>query len=537
MCLTLNGIVPQTIDGEYSGDVWIKGRKAIETPVYELSQDVGLVFQDAESQFAALTTYDELSFAPENLNLPEDEVRRRVDDAIETANIAQIMGKNTFELSGGEKQRLALAAVLTLEPEILVFDEITANLDPVGTSMVFETLRKLRNRGDKTILIVEHKVDEVVELVDRVIVFDERSRVVASGPPREVFYEADQALMKRLGIWIPEVVELVLRLEQAGFSELAAKRVLTPQEAASVLHESENLSAVSDGLSEGPENTVSGEDPLAFDVENLSFSYLAQGQPALDDAHLTVPDGGFIAIVGPNGSGKTTLVKHLIGILTPPAGRVFMWDQDLSEMSTQEISRQVGFVFQNPEHQIVTESVYDELGYSLKKQRVAEDEIKRRVMEIAEVFRLEDRLNQNPYMLSGGEKRRMGVATMLIVGQEILILDEPTYGQDSQTAKHLMGMLQAQHARGRTIIMVTHDMKLVGEYARQVFVLWKGQTRFSGTPLELFEESDLLEQTSLIPPPMFRLSKLLQDSIPSFPVSATVDQLSRAILGERYEQI
>ena len=537
VCLCLNGIVPQTLEGEYSGNVWINGKKATATPVYDLSQDVGIVFQDPESQFATMTTYDELAFAPENLNLPVDEIIRRIDEAIERVGIAHLMEKNVNELSGGEKQRLALAAMLTLEPAILVFDDVTANLDPVGTKMIFDTLRELRAKGDKTILIVEHKVDELVDIVDRIIILDDRSRVVASGTPREVFYRTDPALMRRLGIWIPEVVDLALTLRESGFHDLATAESLTPTEASTVILGSGVLSTMSQEFPEGQLSSGNSSKPPAFKVNDLSFRYGKQDQLALRHASLKVLDGDFVAVVGPNGSGKTTLMKHLIGILIPPHGKAYMRDWDLSEIIYQELARRVGFVFQNPEHQMVTDKVADELAYSLKRLQLDEDEINRRVQEVAQLFRLEDVLKKNPYMLSGGEKRRLGVATMLIVGQEILILDEPTYGQDSQTAAHLMDLLQAQHAEGRTIIMVTHDMRLVAKYAREVHVLWNGETRFVGTPLELFEQSELLEQTALIPPPMFQLSKLLQHSTPHFPNVGTVKDLAALLQGERHEQV
>ena len=537
VCLCLNGIVPQTLEGEYSGNVWIKGKKATETPVSDLSQDVGIVFQDPESQFATMTTYDELAFGPENLNLPVDEIIRRVDEVIETVGIAHLMDKNVNELSGGEKQRLALAAMLTLEPAILVFDDVTANLDPVGTKMIFDTLRELRAKGDKTILIVEHKVDELVDIVDRIIILDNRSRVVASGTPREVFYKTDPDLMRNLGIWVPEVVDLALTLRESGFDDLATAESLTPKEASTVILGSDVLSTMSQELPEGHlSRGHSGKSP-AFNVNDLSFSYGKQEQLALNSASFKVLDGNFVAVVGPNGSGKTTLMKHLIRILIPPRGKAYMRDWDLSEIIYQELAQRVGFVFQNPEHQMVTDKVADELAYSLKRQQLDEEEINRRVREISQLFRLEDALKKNPYMLSGGEKRRLGVATMLIVGQEILILDEPTYGQDSQTAAHLMSLLQAQHAEGRTIIMVTHDMRLVAKYAREVHVLWNGKTRFVGTPLELFEQSELLEQTALIPPPMFQLSKLLQHSTPNFPNVGTVKDLAALLQGEGHEQV
>ncbi|HEC35843.1 MAG TPA: ABC transporter ATP-binding protein [Anaerolineae bacterium] len=528
--LTLNGMVPQSIEGEYSGGVYIFGERAETTPTSRISQRVGIVFQDPESQFCMLTVNDELAFAPENLNLPEDEIRKRVQEAVDRVSIQHLLGRPVTALSGGEKQRLALASVLTLQPEILFFDDVTANLDPVGTAMVFETLRQLRKSRDKTIVIVEHKVDELIDTVDRIIVLDDRSRVVTSGTPREAFYDTDPSVLRRLGIWIPEVVELALELREAGFPDLAAHQPLTVGEAATVLIRVLKARASHQWAEVvTPDPPGQGKD-LAVQVDHLAFSYRGQEQPALIDANLAVRQGDFVAVVGPNGSGKSTLMKHLVGIIKPPSGRVFLYGADISRLPLRDIARRAGFVFQNPEHQIVTDDVYDELAYSLKRRGVDADEIRERVHQALELVRLEHALDSNPFMLSGGEKRRLGVATMLIVGQDLLILDEPTFGQDRSTADGLMALVNDLHEDGKTIVMVTHDMGLVAKYAREVVVVWNGRTPFRGSPRELFEQDDLLAETSLLPPPMFRLSKRLQESIPAYPTLMTVEAVRRSIL-------
>jgi energy-coupling factor transporter ATP-binding protein EcfA2 len=529
ICLALNGIIPHSIEGEYSGEIWIGGKRVDATPVPDLAQNVGIVFQDPESQFCMLTVEDELSFAPENLNLAESDVRSRVREAIETVHIQHLVGKPVTALSGGEKQRLALASVLTLQPDVLVFDDVTANLDPVGTRMVFETLRELRQRGNRTVLVFEHKVDELVDTVDRVIIMDEHASVVACGHPREVFYDTEPALLERLGIWIPEIVDLALSLQEAGIPDLAARRPLTIEEASDCLLD---MPWFHDGV--GRVIPASAEPPVgggrrAVSVTHLAFSYRGQNPPALIDASLDVGEGDFIAVVGPNGSGKTTLMKHVVGILVPPPGHVFIHDVDLSGIPFQELARTIGFVFQNPEHQIVTDNVFNELAYSLKRRHMDEEQIRRLVSDSAKLFRLERTLDNNPYMLSGGEKRRLGVATMLIVGQDILILDEPTYGQDRLTATMLMHLIQQLNSEGKTIIMVTHDMKLVAEYAREAVVVWDGRTPFVGTPMQLFDQDQLLADTSLLPPPMFRLSKRLQREIASLPTALTVRDLFMTI--------
>ena len=532
----MNGIIPQSLEGEYTGAVYVFGEPAAITPVSTLSRRVGMVLQDPESQFCMLTVSDELAFAPENLKLTEDEIGARVDEAVERVRIHHLLGKSVMALSGGEKQRLALASVLTLQPEVLFFDDVTANLDPVGTAMVFETLRDLRKGGDKTIVMVEHKVDELVDIVDRIILLDNRSRVVASGTPRQVFYDTPPSTLQQLGIWVPEIVELAVRLRDAGFPELANSRPLTVDEAAAGLllllsgregHVWQDLRDV---------RGVSSDGDAVLQVEHLAYGYPRQLQPALVDANFSVKQGEFVAIVGPNGSGKSTLMKHLVGIIRPAPGHVFLHGEDIRELSLREIARRVGFVFQNPEHQIVTDNVYDELSYSLKRQKVDRREIDQRVREALALVQLKHVPDSNPYVLSGGEKRRLGVATMLVVGQDILILDEPTFGQDRLTASRLMKLIKDLNQNGRTIVMVTHDMKLVAEYARNVTVVWDGRTPFNGTPLELFQQEDLLADTCLLPPPIFRLSRRLQETISTYPILLTVDQAFQSVLEARREQ-
>jgi len=243
--------------------------------------------------------------------------------------------------------------------------------------------------------------------------------------------------------------------------------------------------------------------------------------------------GDFVAVVGPNGSGKSTLMKHLVGIIKPPAEIAFINGNDINDLSLRDISKQMGFVFQNPEHQIVTDDVYDELAYSLRRQRVDPQEIEKRVKAALELVRLEHGLGSNPFILSGGEKRRLGVASMLVIGQDTLVLDEPTFGQDRLTATRLMKLISDLHSGGKTIVMVTHDMRLVAEYAREVMVLWKGRTFFTGSPRELFEQDELLEETSLVPPPMFRLSKSLQSKLLNFPTLMTVESMFQSIMEAR----
>lgn len=510
LTLCLNGLIPHTIGGEMTGQVLIAGRSTRETSVGELARQVGIVFQDPESQFCTLTVEDEVAFGLENLGLPQGRMGERIEAALAQVGLAGEQATRLDRLSGGMKQRLALACLLAMQPQILVLDEPTSNLDPQGSREFFPTLEGLRRH--RTILIIEHKLDELIHLVDRVLILSPEGKILAQGEPRQVF--ADEALrLEEYGIWLPQVAELALRL---GITPLP----LMVDEAAAAL-----AGRPYDSRAVMPERTT-GKPPgkPAIEVKDLDFTY-PNGTVALRGASLTVAEGDFFALLGPNGSGKTTLANLVINILRPPPGRVRVLGHDVTEMSIYELTQAVGYVFQNPEHQFVADTVYDEMAYSLRARGVEEEAIRERVEPLLAGFGLMPYARINPFALSQGQKRRLSVATMLVVGQRILILDEPTFGQDRLTARRLMERLQALNAVGVTVIIITHDMRLVAEYARQVAVLLDGRVVYQGPAKDLYHDEELLGRTNLASPPLYELSRRLKErGAPAFPDLMTVDE-------------
>ena len=254
-------------------------------------------------------------------------------------------------------------------------------------------------------------------------------------------------------------------------------------------------------------STVPDASPLALEIRDLSVSY--GRQQVLDHLTFSVPEGTFLALVGANGAGKTTLSQLMVGILRPPSGTMLLHGRDITRIPARELMTQVGYVFQNPEHQFITDSVADEISYGLRVMKLPEQEIAQRTQALLARFGLEKRARSNPFTLSHGEKRRLSVATMLAIGQQVLILDEPTFGQDQRNARELLTLLSALHAEGRTIIVVTHDMSLVAEYAQQVLVLHQGKQLFLGPPGTLFQQPDVLARARLSLPPLAALSQRL----------------------------
>lgn len=518
LALTLNGLIPHSVAELLEGAVRVQGLDTRDQPVSELAQKVGIVFQDPDSQFATMKVEDEIVFGLENLRLDPASMDAKVDLALRQVGMQHARLRPVHALSGGEKQRVALAALLAMRPEVLVFDEPTANLDSMGTQQVFALLAQLKARGQHTLVLIEHKLDELMHLVDRVAVLDPQGELLVQGEPRFVF-EEHGAELKRLGVWMPQVCLLAHALRQRGVT--IPKFPITLGEAVKALgpvitsSQKTNVTAV---------RPASNADPV-FEVRDLSFSY--GNAPALHNVSLRVERGEILAIVGPNGAGKSTLAKHLIGLLTPPAGSVYLQGTDLCRLPAKALACQVAYVFQNPEHQFVTERVADEVAFSLQAAGATEAEVEARTAELLATFGLARYARANPFTLSHGEKRRLSVAAMLTMGQEILILDEPTFGQDERNAATLMALLQDLNAQGKTVIMITHDMRLVAEYASQVAVMMAGRVEFLGRPAQLFEQPELLAKAHLNLPPLARLATLLSSQHPHLRGSATIDDFLR----------
>jgi len=503
LALTLNGLIPHDIEAEISGSIKVAGVNAATASVETLTRQIGVVFQDAEAQFCTLNVADEVAFGLENLGIPRSEMDERIHRALAQVGLAGMEQRALRRLSGGEKQRLALAALLAMKPKIIILDEPTANLDPAATTAFFRLIAPLRQ--EQTILIIEHKLDACIHLVDRALVLTPEGTLLAEGAPREIFRQ-EEARLQEYGIWIPQVTEWALALRRAGHD--IQPLPLTVQEAAETVR---RLDIPVPLRSQPPRRPAFAATVPAVKIDGLNFTYPKADRPALHDVHLTVPKSSLFALLGPNGSGKSTLGAHLIGIHQPAPGKVFIFGQDASAaagMTLARLTEMVGYVFQNPEHQFVADTVYDELAYSLEVRKEPEERVRKRVQELLADFQLEPLARANPFTLSQGQKRRLSVATMLTVGQKLLVLDEPTFGQDRRTTERMIARWRRLQNQGVTILFITHDMRLVLEVADAVAVLAAGQVIFQGTPGQLYEQEDLLQQANLVPPPLFRLAKI-----------------------------
>lgn len=505
LTLALNGLIPHAVPATVTGSVHVDGLDTRDSAVAELSTRVGMVFQDPDAQLVTGTILDEVAFGPENLRMPVADVLARAEAALRRVGLWERRSENPDRLSGGGRQRLAIACALAIGSPLLVLDEPTANLDPAGIEDVYEALSELVAAGDRAILLVEHNLDAAVGFVDRVVVLDHDGRLAADGTVDEVLRgRADE--LQRMGVWLPVSAIAALRLRRAGFG--LEPLPLTPGELRAAL-DAEPAPAVLAAAAPASAASTDGTQPDALiTVRDLS---LRRGRAqVLRDIDLDVPRGAFVAIVGANGAGKTTLIQAIAGVIAPPRGAVHVDGVDAGRTDARALSRRIGFVFQNPEHQFIAHTVFDEIAHGLRLQRLPEGEVRTRTEALLARFGLEAKAESHPFLLSGGQKRRLSVGTALVAGAPVLVLDEPTFGQDRARADELLSLLSELNAEGTTIVVVTHDMQLVTDYADRTVVMADGGVLAEGPTAEVFADDALIARAGLRPPPLRRALRDLQ---------------------------
>ena len=478
LALCLNGLIPHSVEAHWeAGRILVDGQDTRQASLGRLTRQVGLLFQDPEAQLALLEVDDEVAFGLENLGTPRPEMLRRVPAARALLGLDPARTPPRLDqLSGGTKQRVTLAAILAMGPGALVLDEPTANLDPQGTTELFDTLADLCRDSNRSLLLVEHRLDDILALIDRVVVLDESGTGALTGPPREIF-ERHADTLDQLGVWVPQVARLAALFP-------GAKAPLTIAEAADLLvtawptHQSRHARLPTRHSRESG-NPPPPAGPAILAAENVSYRYTPDGPPALAEVDLTVHPGEFLALAGANAAGKTTLALLLAGALQPTTGRVLLDSRDLRAVPERDMRRRLAYVFQYPEHQFVTGTVRDELLFGLRARGVAPAAAAERALTALERIGLADLAAAHPLSLSHGQKRRLSVATALVTEPDVLLLDEPTFGQDRRYTDELLALLTDLHRSGTTVVVITHDMTLVAEHATRVVALasWSNRVR------------------------------------------------------------
>jgi energy-coupling factor transport system ATP-binding protein len=501
LCVSLNGLIPHFFRGKMEGEVRVGGRSTREGNVGECAQEVGLVFQDFEAQLFSTNVALEVAFGPENFRVERDEMIERVERVLGQVRLEGFEKRTPATLSGGQKQRLAIASVLAIEPRILCLDEPTTDLDPVGKLGIFEIAEDLKDRDDVTLIVVEHETEETLD-ADRIIVLRD-GEIVADRPAREVLRDVE--LLEESSVMPLQVTRF---FHEMGLWQ--GQLPLTPQEGeAEFRRRGWRVNPDRHGrLVEADAKREEGYGGPIIQVEGLTHRY-PNGVVALEGVDLTVQKGEFLAVLGQNGSGKTTLVKHFNGLLKPTEGTVKVGEDETSEQGLRQLGQSVGYVFQNPDHQIFSDTIADEVAFGPKIRGMEEGEIRERVEEALAAVGLEGRGGEDPFGLTKGERQRVAVASVLSVRPEVLILDEPTTGLDYAEQRSMMDLVKSLNESGSTIIVVTHTMWVVAEYAHRAAVVRDGRISLQGTVRDVFAEEDELHDAALRPPHIVALGNAL----------------------------
>ncbi len=494
LCLALNGIIPNFFGGNFFGRVTVFGSDTIEMSVTQLAQNIGMVLQDPEMQLVTNSVEDEVAFGLENIKVPRDEMRSRIDQALEIVRLTGYEAKHPATLSGGQKQRLAIAAALALRPKVMVLDEPTSQLDPIGMEEVFSVIRELNQRYQITVVLVTHDSERVAEYADRVLLLDD-GQIVSDCQPKEFFQGA--VLREATGIRLPQVTELFAGLKK-NIHPLPQLPV-TLGDAVAEMEQDWKEYKLSPINYETETYEKDNDAELLISAKNIQFTY-PDGTEALSGVSLDIHAGECVAIIGQNGGGKSTLVKHFVRLLKQTSGELKIFGRDADGYSISELAQRIGFIYQNPDAQIFCKSVEEEVAFGPINQLDDLDEVSRRVKTALADMDLEEFKEEHPLALSKGDRERVAVAAILAMEPEVIIFDEPTTGQDKLGAQNIIQTIDRLHKQGRTIVIITHHLYLLPGYVDRVVLMGDGKILRDAPLREVFNDVDVLRETYLAPP-------------------------------------
>ena len=488
----LNGIIPNIYKGTSSGQFLIQGKEAFDLSIYEKSHLVSTVLQDTDGQFIGLSVAEDLAFALENDMVELESMKSRVHTWAERLDLSNLLGHRPQDLSGGQKQRVSLAGVLIDESPILLFDEPLANLDPKSGQDIIDLIDQIHEEQGTTTIIIEHRLEDVLyRPVDRVILINQ-GQVLFNGRPDDLLRTT---LLAENGIREPLYLTTLRQLGQ-DIDQLEHLDRLEDIE----------LTGVNRSIPEAT-FTKTGEAEELLKLEQISFAY-QENHPILKNISLSIPKGQRLAIVGKNGAGKSTLAKAICGFITTE-GQYTSRGEDIKQESVKERAERVGYVLQNPNQMISTNMIFDEVALGLRLRGVAEEDIKERVYQALKTCGLYEFRKWPISALSYGQKKRVTIASILVLGPEILVLDEPTAGQDQRNYTDIMEFLDSLQEKGHTIVMITHDMQLMLDYSDRALVVSDGQILADLSPAELFTHPDILQEANLKETSIFALANRL----------------------------
>lgn len=524
LCNCINGLIPHHYEGDFYGSVKVDGTDTFDIDAGKLALKVGSVFQDIESQITGYFVEDEILFGLENFGIPADQIEQRITDSLETLGIAELRHKEISSLSGGQKQKLVIAAILALEPDVLVLDEPTGELDPASSVQIFKLLKKLNEEKGITIVVAEQKIMLLCEFVKKLIVL-EKGTCVHYGEIRSTLTHKKE--MEEAGINCPRVLTLTAKMVEENLVPKNMKSedsiCLNAEEAADFIKKVSKIdstkgnqvaytAARKSDKNKGTDMSFSSltgnsapDDNAVLEFQNVAFSYNETAN--VHNLNVKVKKGDFISIIGSNGAGKSTFSKLCNGLLKPSSGDVLVLGESTKKRKVSSLAKHIGFLFQNPDRQICCATVREEIAFSLKNNGIPQDEIEKRVTDTLNEFGFDG--DSEPFNMSRGQRQRLCLACLIALNPEILILDEPTTGLDYRECMEVMGKIAELNNKGTTVIMVCHDMEVVLDFAKTIIVMNRGEILAEDETRTVLGDRPLLERARLLPPQIAQVSMLL----------------------------
>ncbi len=500
---SFNGLIPHFYGGHITGQVKVQDQDVFNTPTRIMAEKVGMIFQNPENQLFMNDVENEIAFGMENLHFPRNKMKKRVEEMLNSFGLSELRKKQISTLSGGEKQKVAIASIIAMNPEVLILDEPTAELDPKSAEEILDFVLKLNSELRITIILIEHRLDRVLQFVDRVLLMKD-GMIIKDGTPEQCFYE--NVDLEEMGISLPPLIKVCKKIN--SLSDGKRKKITSfnvekcRDEIGDFLEEIEpkKNTTKSIGLDFNDYIKKFSNNKISVEFKAVSFGYNKE-KLILDQINFQIHEGEFVSIIGRNGVGKTTLLKHINGLLKPKKGKVLVYGSETTKRTIAQLSSNVGYIFQNPSIQFYQDSLEEELFFVLNNYNYEKDEISKISNEVLNQFGLIDYKKVYSRYLSIGQQQKAALATVLALKPKILVLDEPTHGMDYIQKRYFMNFLNEYKKEGNSIILVTHDVETIAEYSDRVLLLSDGKIAMDDI------KQNVLSKSLLFSPQINRLIK------------------------------
>ena len=525
LAAVMSGAIPHHYTGQLFGATLVDDRDTCEITLTDISRVVGSVLQDIDAQMVAPIVEDEILFGLENFGIPHDQIEERISQTLTTVGISDLRHREIATLSGGQKQKVAIAAIIAMAPNVLVLDEPTAALDPASSTLVFDTLRQINREHGITVVVIEQKVALLSKYCSRVLVMAD-GKLAFDGEPHQVFAHASE--LRQMGVDSPRVARIANSLAEVGLLPSDQAPCLNVSEAHQLISSLLANATSKDAPADVPETSPHipavprgvNQEPVV-ELTDVTFAY-PHGGASVSNLNMCVYPGELVGIIGQNGAGKTTLTKLLNGLLHPASGTVRMAGMNTSDVPTSAIAAKCATLFQNPDRQLCRDTVLDEVAFGLELHGVGTDEARQRARVAAERFGLP--LDESPFSLSRGQRQMVALASVVVLDPQVVLLDEPTSGLDYRECMTVMETVSEMAERGCAVIMVCHDMEVVSDFAQRLVVMADGRILERGDANRIFADDALMRAAYVEPPQVVALSKeLARDVSPRF---AGISQVS-----------